>query len=356
MTRSASGRPLRFYAILLTGWIAIRFVGPDITTPLPSPIAPAPSSSAVLAPVALLDASAMPTIRPATHIGPMTHHDDVPRSPLMKTADTAIPRSGRNEGIAPQLTSSVGATTDLINTHGNGSANDSGIHAPALSPLPQSAHPTHANRWRASAWLLWRPGGSTASKTIPAGQLGGSQAGLRLDYDIAPNAASRMTAYGRITSALKRPTAPEAAIGLSIQPVRTVPITFAAERRIALDDSARNANSIMAVGGFGPQPIAPSLLAEAYAQTGIVGFRQRDAFIDGKFSLTSPLPRTPIRIGAAVSGGVQPGVSRLDIGPELQVRLALPQTNARLSVEWRERIAGNANPGSGLAITLAGDF
>jgi hypothetical protein len=61
-------------------------------------------------------------------------------------------------------------------------------------------------------------------------------------------------------------------------------------------------------------------------------------------------------LGVALSGGAQPGVSRLDIGPQLQIRLPLPQGGARLSVEWRERIAGDAKPGSGLAITLAADF
>lgn len=232
----------------------------------------------------------------------------------------------------------------------------SGLHAPTVSPPPLSAARSTKDRWRAGAWILWRRGSSLDNPAVPTGQLGGSQAGLRLDYDIAPHAASRMTAYGRLTGALQRPAAPEAAVGLSIQPSHTVPITFAVERRIALGTGGRNANAVMAVGGFGPTPIAPSVTAEAYAQTGIVGFRQRDAFIDGKFSLTTPLSGTPFRLGAALSGGAQPGIGRLDIGPELQFHLPLSQANARLSVEWRERIAGHARPGSGLAITLAADF
>lgn len=232
----------------------------------------------------------------------------------------------------------------------------SGLHAPTVSPPPLLATRSTKDRWRASAWILWRRSNSLENPAVPTGQLGGSQAGLRLDYDLLPHAANRMTTYGRVTTALQRPAAPEAAAGLSFQPRRDIPITFALERRIALGNGGRNANAVMAVGGFGPTPIASSVTAEAYAQTGMVGFRQRDAFIDGKFSVTTPLPRTPIRVGAALSGGAQPGVSRLDIGPELQIRLPLPQTNARLSVEWRERIAGHARPGSGLAITLAADF
>ena len=112
----------------------------------------------------------------------------------------------------------------------------------------------------------------------------------------------------------------------------------------------------VAAGGFGPVDIAPGLQAEAYAQAGIVGFNRRDALVDGRFALFKPIKGTPVKLGAAISGGAQPGVSRLDIGPEIQVRVPLPRTAARLSIEWRERIAGDAAPSSGIAITLAADF
>jgi len=98
------------------------------------------------------------------------------------------------------------------------------------------------------------------------------------------------------------------------------------------------------------------LEAEAYAQAGVVGFHRGDLFADGKFSLFSPIGRSPLRLGASVSGGAQPGVERLDVGPEVQVRLPLPRLATRLSVEWRERIAGQALPSSGLAVTLGADF
>ncbi|MDI1295297.1 MAG: hypothetical protein PSY12_05345 [bacterium] len=204
--------------------------------------------------------------------------------------------------------------------------------------------------------MLWRDGSGTKADAAAAGRLGGSQAGIRLDIDLTPSAHSRTAAYTRITSALQRPAAPEAAIGLAFQPVRTIAISVAAERRISLGKGARNANTVMAVGGFGPTYLTPAIQAEGYAQAGMVGFRSRDAFIDGKFSLFSPLSGTPIRIGASLSGGAQPQVERLDIGPELQVRLPLPQIATRVSLEWRQRIAGNAAPASGLAITLAADF
>lgn len=227
--------------------------------------------------------------------------------------------------------------------------------APVAVPLAPPTQP-RSDRWRGSAWLLWREGSATPANAVTAGRLGGSQAGLRLDYDLTPGAPGRTAAYGRVSTALNRPASPEGAVGLAWQPVRSVPISLAAERRIALGKGARNANAVLAVGGFGPTPVAPGVEAEAYAQAGMVGFRSRDLFVDGKVSLLSPIARSPLRLGASLSGGAQPGVERLDIGPEVQVRLPLPRLSTRLSVEWRERIAGQAAPSSGLAVTLGADF
>ncbi|WP_298396627.1 hypothetical protein [Sphingobium sp.] len=175
-----------------------------------------------------------------------------------------------------------------------------------------------------------------------------------MDYALTPDAHTRTAAYARFSSALNQPASPEGAIGIAIQPIRHIPVTIAAERRIALGEGGRNANSLMIVGGFGPARVVTGIEAEGYAQAGMVGFHNRDGFVDGKLSVLTPLPHLPIRTGASVSGGAQPGAGRLDIGPEIQVHL--PRLPARLSIEWRHRIAGHARPQSGLAITLAADF
>ena len=125
---------------------------------------------------------------------------------------------------------------------------------------------------------------------------------------------------------------------------------------IALDTQARDAFALLLVGGFGPRPIAGPIEASLYAQTGMVGLHKRDLFIDGKFSLLAPVKGRPLRVGLSLSGGAQPDVERLDIGPEIQFRLPLPAIAARIGIEWRERVAGQAKPASGLAVTLAADF
>lgn len=177
-----------------------------------------------------------------------------------------------------------------------------------------------------------------------------------MDYDLTPGAQGRAALYGRFSTALNSPASPEAALGVSWQPFRTIMITFAAERRIAVGKGARDANALLAVGGFGPAQLLPGLEAEAYAQGGVVGFHARDLFADGKLSLLSPIAKSPLKLGASISGGAQPTIERLDIGPEIQLRLPLPRLAARMSVEWRSRIAGPAAPPSGLAVTLGADF
>lgn len=211
-------------------------------------------------------------------------------------------------------------------------------------------------RWSASSWIFWRDA-SGQNSLASVGQLGGSQAGFRLAYQLLPNAPEKLALYSRITGALRGPYAPEAAVGISTQPIANLPVRVAVERRIALDHDARNAMAVMAVGGIGPLSMARGLILEGYGQAGIVGVHSRDAFVDGKVTLMHPIHSTlPISVGISLSGGAQPSVARFDIGPQIESRLKLGEHSARISAEWRHRAAGNARPGSGLAVTLATDF
>lgn len=359
MMAKSPGQPLRFFALLMIGWTAVRVAahyGPP-GIPLPTVHRPAPVIAAArLSPSVTAIQSPSPSpLRPKA-----AALIKAPRFPLLtatRAAPSPRPFHTFDQGAAAKLLASIHFTASFANRHF--ASDDMGSAPTAIArpiSLPPSQKNAHGDRWRGSAWLLWRPGQASPSDVAPVGRLGGSQAGLRLDYALAPASPLRPAAYARLTSALERPTAPEGAIGLAIQPFPALPIGFAVERRIKLGDGARNAMALLAVGGFGPTRIAPGIDAEAYAQAGMVGFHRQDAFIDGKLSLLSPVADTPFRIGASISGGAQPNVERLDIGPELQVRLPLPQTAARLSIEWRERIAGKAAPRSGLTVTLAADF
>ena len=58
-------------------------------------------------------------------------------------------------------------------------------------------------------------------------------------------------------------------------------------------------------------------------------------------------------LGAGAWGGIQPGLSRFDVGPRLSLRVN-PRVRAHL--DYRYKVTGNALPGSGPALTLTGDF
>lgn len=190
--------------------------------------------------------------------------------------------------------------------------------------------------------------------------LGGSQGGVRIDYRLWNAGARSLSLYGRITRALEQPHAEEAALGVSLRPVEGLPVALLAERRQRLGTGGRSAFTFMAAGGIGPKDIAPRLEIEGYAQAGIVVLPGSDAFADGRLSLAYRMtPRSSgpnLAVGVAVSGGAQTGASRLDIGPEVRLRLPVGRGHLRLSAEWRERIVGAARPSSGPAAALVADF
>jgi hypothetical protein len=54
-----------------------------------------------------------------------------------------------------------------------------------------------------------------------------------------------------------------------------------------------------------------------------------------------------------VWGGYQPGLYRVDAGPRISMRV---RPNVSLHFDWRQRLAGAAEPGSGPAVTLGANF
>lgn len=227
--------------------------------------------------------------------------------------------------------------------------------APRLTSVPQVPR---VSRWSLTGWMLWRreAGGSLAQAPL----LGGSQAGVRLDYRLWSAGSRSLSLYGRVTRAFERPYAEEAALGVSLRPIQGLPISLLAERRQRLGDGGRNGFAFMAAGGIGPKAVAPRLEVEGYAQGGIVGLPGSDAFADGRISLDYRLTRKAaqpdLAIGVAASGAAQTGASRLDIGPEVRLRLPVAGGHVRLSAEWRQRVAGEARPASGPTIALVADF
>ena len=108
-----------------------------------------------------------------------------------------------------------------------------------------------------------------------------------------------------------------------------------------------------------PQRLPANLRAETYIQAGFVTGRFATAFVDGQTRLTWPVvERDDMRVdvGAGAWGGAQEGASRLDVGPTASLGVRLGAVNARLSADYRFRVAGDAEPASGPALTLSAGF
>lgn len=203
--------------------------------------------------------------------------------------------------------------------------------------------------------MLWRP---DRQSTLAQGPLlGGSQIGARIDYRVTDRS---LALYGRYSRAIARPFADEAALGLSWRPSAALPVALLAERRQKLGRGGRSGFAALVTGGIGPSLVAPRILVEAYAQAGVVAAPKVEAFADGRlalgYRLTPAAQRSDLALGAGLSSSAQPGAARVDLGPELSLRVPVANGHLRFSAEWRQRIAGDARPRSGPALTLVADF
>lgn len=222
--------------------------------------------------------------------------------------------------------------------------------------VPASAIPGQAgaplakglDRLQLSAWALlrgsWGPGALATG-----GTLGGSQAGARLTYNFSPSLAASI----RSSSSIGGVRYAEVAAGVRWSPLADIPIALNFERRQALNRwGGRNAFALFAEGGLYQTPIFGLADLDLYAQGGVVGLKSRDLFFDGGATFTRPVWKN-WSAGLGMWGGAQPGLYRVDAGPRLTMDVG---RGIRLHADYRQRLAGEAMPASGPALTLSGDF
>ena len=225
---------------------------------------------------------------------------------------------------------------------------------PPIPPMQSTAPAIIAQRLDRIQLTMWamlrsRQDLTGATSLASGGTLGGSQAGARLFYNFSPDLA----AVVRSSSEVNR-RGGELAAGIRARPLRSIPVWVTAERRQRLGryGGGRNAFALFAETGLYDRPLPWGFTLDGYAQAGIVGFHSRDLFADGGATISRPLFRQ-FSGGFGVWGGVQPGLYRVDAGPRLTMKV---RRNVCVHLDWRQRVAGNAEPGSGPVLTLAGDF
>ncbi|NTS65933.1 hypothetical protein HRV97_12260 [Sphingomonas sp. HHU CXW] len=207
-------------------------------------------------------------------------------------------------------------------------------------------------RWSGSAWAFVRGAGDAGGVATP--QLGGSQIGARIAYRL--DARGRVAAVARVAAATGV-RQQEAAVGVEWQPTR-LPIRLVAEQRIGIAN-IRGGPAIGLVGGVSALPLGAGLHVDGYAQGGVIARDRADGYIDGAVSVGRTIAsrgRARLELGLGAWGAAQRGAARLDLGPSLVAVLPVEARAIRVGVQWRERVAGNARPGSGAVLSIGADF
>jgi hypothetical protein len=229
----------------------------------------------------------------------------------------------------------------------------------AVVPLVGDTARASAKRWSGDAWLLLR-NDTTTPITSGRGSYGQSQVGAVLRYRISSSSGHRPAAYARASTALAHAGDPEVAVGLTARPVPGVPVAFAAEVRAAkLYSGTAVRPAVFAYSEFPPIKLPFGTRGEAYLQGGYVGGRLATPFFDAQVRVDRTLARlgsAELSTGGGAWGGAQKGAKRLDIGPGATVAIGLGSAVVRMSADWRFRVAGNANPSSGPALTVSTGF
>jgi len=361
---------LRFLVVAVAGWGAVRAAtlgvlpGAELFRIDPSEAKPPPIAPTQFPPIDPIEPAASVAAVPITPAAFSYGQPYAPMRPIMVPVYYAAPQaapqpsSSTVAGLLPaprrQLYSSIPVLDEWPLSRIAAASMPplrSSVVAPAQS-LPAALSTRKLDRLQLSAWALLRgqQGGIAGPQSLAAGgSLGGSQAGARLTYNVTRQIAATFrssTDVGRRGG--------EIAAGLRVQPVGGIPLWLTAERRqrIGRYGGGRNAFALFFEAGLYDRPMPLRLLLDSYLQGGIVGVHSRDKFIDGGLTLTRPVYKQ-FSAGLGVWGGAQPGVYRLDAGPRVTMRV---RNHMRVHFDWRQRLAGNAQPGSGPAVTLAGDF
>jgi len=223
-------------------------------------------------------------------------------------------------------------------------------------------------RWSADGWLLYRresadpamPGAGLAGALPLAGHYGASQAGLVVRYRLGSASRDAPQLYLRASTALQAGHRGEMAGGLAVRPWSAMPARVIGEARITQTSGGAVIRPALAlVSEVPPLSLPLGLRGDAYAQTGWVGGHDHSRFIDGQVRLEKPLlsnGKVQLRTGLGLWGGAQLGAGRLDFGPSATMVLAMGSASGRVSADYRIRLSGKAEPGTGPAVTLSAGF
>ena len=227
-----------------------------------------------------------------------------------------------------------------------------------------------ARWWRVEAYVFHRDGGdgyrgiAHRAPGLPAATniLGGGSGSTMLA--LTPNPLSRrpVEVQARYAAPYNGWTSIDAgraqfALGVAVRPLPKVPVTLVAERLFKAGSLARSDWQLRAYGGTSRR--VGGIDVSVFGEAGVIG-RRPDRFAGAQLIAERAI-RLPGKIdlglGLGAWGAVQTTdrtTDRVDVGPTL--RLSREKTPVQLRVEYRRHVAGNATPGSGLALTVSAAY
>lgn len=307
--------------------------------------------------------AATPAARPLIPIRLPASHRDMTALSRLTLARVVLPPSpdaGRASGQSDRLAAFIS---------GSGVTSPSPVRQPAFATAAttiavQQERRASVNsplrRWTADVWLAVREGGSALiGSGVVAPVYGASQSGAVLRYRLAPASAREPVAYVRAVHALDRREA-DLAAGLAVRPAPGIPVIAHVEARASRRaDGVTVRPAAFLTAGFDEVEVPFRVHARGYAQGGYVGGRNGTAFADGSIVAERAILEsagTELGFGAGLWGGAQRGAARLDAGPSASLRFPLGEGSGRIAVDYRLKLAGNAEPASGAALTLSAGF
>jgi hypothetical protein len=379
------GQPLVVFVVMLGGWTLARYaawtlLGSDpfmhdpvaAGTPVPAvrQVHQAPQAAAQAPVVRFVEAAPLrgptPQFAPMPSVTPMPHavapDPGLAPQPPVTTLSPAPPVAAEDKVVAlggHQLLWL--AAVSRIPLPPEVAKAMSAVPASAISPAPPAPAKSKSSRWSGDSWVLLRDNSGPAGLAAIGGSYGASQAGAVLRFRLDTSSARKPSAYLRLTGALNGTREQEVALGLSARPIRRLPLVAMAEVRASrFTGGTRLRPAAAVVTELPPMNLPLKLRAEAYGQAGWVGGNGATGFVDGQLRIDRKLASvagTELRAGGGIWGGAQKGASRLDVGPSANLSLRLGDTaSARVSADWRFRVAGSAAPSSGPALTLSAGF
>jgi hypothetical protein len=348
-----NGQALRSLVLIGSSWIVMRvaIVFRDV-----APVVAAEGKWSTNEPenLPVQQASQLPDVQPfgarALDMPKLAKHF-TSQSPVLERKSPLEQKISHDFDVAPRFE----ASNSFSLQGGTSEPTNDGSQSFIATEPPQA---TARTRPRGAFWLLAR-NGADRSGLLGSGEIGGSQMGGRVRLGLIPiGRKGDLSASVRASSPLSRSGA-ELGIGVSASFVRPIPFEIIAERRVALSRNGHDRVAVIGAIGVNAQPIGKEFRLDAYGQAGVVGLSDRALFAGGSVEVSKALHqgnRTDLHLGVGLWADAQRGAARIDIGPELTLRLRSTPLPIRVSAQWRVRIAGSAEPRSGPALVIGGDF